>query len=244
MNDLNDLIKPGAGESNGCLLCGAPLEYLVRDEAMECSFCGKKETSKTRCRNGHYVCDECHSAGADAILPMCLAHASKDPAAILEDLMAAPFCHMHGPEHHVLVGASLLTAYANAGGKINLRDALLEMLGRGRQVPGGACGFWGACGAAISTGMFVSIVTGATPLSGDAWGLANQMTSRALGAIGDIGGPRCCKRDSFLSIREAAAFTAEKLGVRMELSEIICTHSAQNAQCIGRRCPFSPAGRR
>lgn len=27
----------------------------------------------------------------------------------------------------------------------------------------GACGFWGACGAGISAGMFVSIVTGSTP---------------------------------------------------------------------------------
>jgi hypothetical protein len=29
-------------------------------------------------------------------------------------LMAMPFCHMHGPEHHVMVGAALLTAYHNA----------------------------------------------------------------------------------------------------------------------------------
>ena len=111
-----------------CLLCKAPLVYLVRDEAMECAVCGKKEPSKTRCVNGHYVCSACHAKGVDSLVPLCLAQRSRNPAAILEQLMDAPFCHMHGPEHHVLVGASLMTAYANAGGDVSLQDALLEML--------------------------------------------------------------------------------------------------------------------
>mgnify|MGYP007069431811 FL=1 len=35
---------------------------------------------------------------------------------------------MHGPEHHVMVGSALLTAYKNAGGEIDLPEALLEMM--------------------------------------------------------------------------------------------------------------------
>ena len=35
-----------------CLICKAPLEYLERDELMECAICHKKENSKTRCVNG------------------------------------------------------------------------------------------------------------------------------------------------------------------------------------------------
>ncbi|MBR4423143.1 MAG: hypothetical protein IKS68_02850 [Mailhella sp.] len=240
-------LKPIPGTSKPaneeCLICKARLEYLVRDEWMECAICHRKEKSKTRCVNGHYVCNECHAGGVDSIMGYCLASDSKDPAAILEGMMSLPFCHMHGPEHHVLVGASLLTAYANAGGDIDLRGSLPEMLSRGKQIPGGACGFWGACGAGISTGMFVSIVTGSTPLAGKAFGLAHMMTARALAAIGGIGGPRCCKRDSYLSIREAVAFAGEHLGVRMDLGEIVCSRSARNDQCIGRRCPFSGAGR-
>lgn len=72
-----------------CLICKAPLVYLEADEEMECAICRKKENSKTRCENGHYVCNE---------------------------------CHMHGPEHHVMVGAALLTAYKNAGGAIDFSD--------------------------------------------------------------------------------------------------------------------------
>ena len=64
-----------------------------------------------------------------------------------------------------MVGAALLTAYHNAGGKVELWKALPEMYHRGKEVPGGACGFWGACGAGISTGMYLSIVTKSTPLA-------------------------------------------------------------------------------
>ena len=112
------------------------------------------------------------------------------------------------------------------------------MQSRGKKVPGGACGFWGACGAGISAGMFVSIITGATPLANESWGLSNKMTSAALGAIGEVGGPRCCKRDSYLAITQAVKFVQENFGVEMELDEIKCTHSALNNQCIKERCPF------
>lgn len=221
-----------------CLICGAPLEYLENDVLMECAVCHKKENSKTACVNGHYVCNDCHTQGLDSIIAVCLRERSKNPIEIIQKMMALPFCHMHGPEHHVMVGAALLTAYKNAGGEIDLEKALSEMQARGRQVPGGTCGFWGACGAGISAGIFVSIATGATPLAKNDWGLSNKMTSAALGAIGEVGGPRCCKRDSYLSIMEAVAFAREHLGVAMEMGEIRCVHSHQNNQCIGKRCPF------
>ena len=221
-----------------CLICGAPLKYLENDEQMECAICHKKENSKTACENGHYICNECHTQGMDSIIGVCLTEDSKNPIEIIQKLMALPFCHMHGPEHHVMVGSALLTAYKNAGGDIYLVKALSEMQARGKKVPGGACGFWGACGAGISSGIFMSIITKATPLATEAWGLSNQMTSRALGKIGKIGGPRCCKRDSYLAILEAVNFTKEKLGICMETKEVSCTHFSKNNQCLKKQCPF------
>ena len=162
-----------------CLICKASLEYLGADEEMECVLCHKKQYSKTRCVNGHFVCDECHTSGMDSIIAICLNSKSDDPIEVLEEMMSMPSCHMHGPEHHTMVGSALLTAYKNAGGEIDLSLALGEMQKRGKQVPGGACGFWGACGAGISTGMFISIALKSTPLAGEAWGLSNQMTARA-----------------------------------------------------------------
>lgn len=224
-----------------CLICGAPLEYLAADELMECALCHKKEPSKTRCTEGHYVCSECHTAGMDALIGVCLRETSKDPVEIMTRLMDQPFCHMHGPEHHVMVGAALLTAYKNAGGELDLPQALAEMMSRGKGVPGGVCGFWGACGAGISTGIFVSILSKATPLTEESFGLSNLMTSRALEKIGTVGGPRCCKRDSFLSILAAADFVKEHFGVELDRHEVVCAYAAQNNQCIGKRCPFSRA---
>ena len=225
-----------------CLICKAPLEYLKEDMEMECELCHKKEKSKTRCENGHYVCNECHMQGIDSLVGICMEEKSDNPVIILNKMMSQPFCHMHGPEHHIMVGMALLTAYRNSGGDIDLKKALVEMNSRGRSVPGGACGFWGACGAGISTGMFLSIVTGSTPLGEDNFGLSHKMTARALGAIGEIGGPRCCKRDSYLSILQAVDFVGENLGIYMERPEIHCTYSRQNNQCLGKRCPFFSAG--
>lgn len=91
-----------------CLICKAPLEYLETDVVMECAICHKKERSKTRCVEGHYVCNECHTTGMDVIIGICLKETSKNPVTIMERMMEQPFCHMHGPEHHVIVGQDKL----------------------------------------------------------------------------------------------------------------------------------------
>lgn len=226
-----------------CLICAKPLEYLEHDEIMECALCHKKELSKTRCVGGHYVCDDCHTSGMDSIINLCLRETSRDPVEIIDKMMAEPFCHTHGPEHHVMVGSALLTAYKNAGGDVDLESALVEMQNRGRSVPGGACGYWGACGAGVSAGMFVSIISKSTPLTAEPFGLSNLMTAEALRRIGSVGGPRCCKRDSYLSIQAAVDFVKERFGVEMAKSGIVCCYSSENNQCLGSKCPFSPAVR-
>lgn len=104
-----------------CLICKAPLEYLKEDIEMECELCHKKEMSKTRCQNGHYVCNACHMQGIDSLMGMCLQEMSGNPIEILNKMMTMPFCHMHGPEHHIIVGSALLTAYKNSGGDIELK---------------------------------------------------------------------------------------------------------------------------
>ena len=230
--------------SEECLICGAPLEYLAQDTMMECAICHRTEPSKTRCVKGHYVCNDCHTKGLDSIFRLCLSSGSTDPIALVQQMMAMPFCHMHGPEHHIMVGAALLTAYRNAGGALDLEQALREIYSRGKAVPGGACGYWGACGAGISAGQYMAIVTGSTPLAQNPWGLSNRMTARALESIGQVGGPRCCKRDSWLAILEAVDFTREQLGVTMQRRVPTCDFCSRNNQCTGRRCPFAPVNRR
>ena len=179
----------------------------------------------------------------DPMVALCLADTSRNPIEVLERLMSQPDCPMHGPTHHVLVGAALLTAYNNClpdSNKLNLEEALAEMRERGEQVPGGACGYLGTCGASISTGIFLSIVTRNTPFSTDTWRLCNLCTAHALEQVALNGGPRCCKRDSYLSVLTAIDFVKENLGVEMVKPEVHCTRSQINEQCIGKKCPFSP----
>ncbi len=224
--------------SSECLICSQALKYLDSEEIMKCAICGKAEKSATMCINEHYVCNECHTQGIDLIFNVLKVEKSKNPIEILRNLMSLPFCHMHGPEHHILAGASLLCAYKNAGGEIDLTKSLIQLTERAKKVPGGACGFWGACGAGISSGMFISIVTGSTPLKNKEWGLSNQMTSLSLGKIGEIGGPRCCKRNSYTAIISAVEFVKKHLNIEMELTSVKCEHQSQNNQCIGTRCPY------
>lgn len=229
-----------------CLVCGKPVVYYEKAKQMECVMCHRQFESHAGCEDGHYVCDECHGAkGIQIIMEGCKSSSSKNPVEIMQNLMKDPYIYMHGPEHHVMVGAALLTAYYNCGGfdggtaRRDYEEALEEMRLRGSEYPGGSCGFWGCCGAAVSTGMFMSIIRNATPLTGKSWGLSNRMTSEALKVIGELGGPRCCKRNSFSAAIAAVKFTEENLGVRMELpDEIRCDFSGENRECLGKKCPY------
>lgn len=205
---------------------------------MECVLCKKTELSKACCVNGHYVCNDCHMNGLTGIISVCLNQRSVNPLDILNKLMCMDFCDMHGPEHHTLVGASLLVAYFNAGGDIDLEKSLIELIKRAREVPGGICGFWGACGAGISSGIFVSIISESTPLTIKPFSLSNKMTSNALSCISEHGGPRCCKRDSYLSILSAVDFVEDNFGIKLGKSHVACRFSDYNKQCLKGKCPF------
>lgn len=203
-----------------CLICKAPLEYLQEDMEMECELCHKKEKSKTRCIHGHYVCNECHMQGIDSLVGLCMEETSKNPVVILNQMMRMPFCHMHGPEHHIMVGMALLTAYKNSGGELELKKALVEMNNRGRSVPGGACGFWGACGAGLSAGMFVSIITGSTPLGQENLGICMEQPKIRC-SYGSQNNQCIGKRCPFCKKRKKIAFICVHNSCRSQIAEAL-----------------------
>lgn len=225
-----------------CLVCGGDLKYLDKAELMACHICHTEHMSNIRCEDGHFICDDCHIArGIDFIVDSCLSTKSRNPIIIAKTIMSFPYIYIHGPEHHVLVGASLLAAYANSGGEINLEEAMVDMVERGKQVPFGVCGLHGCCGAAVSTGIFFSIITDCNPLKEVEWQNANTMTATALKTIARHGGPRCCKRESFLAIEAAVEFTKDLLGVEMKLPKhIVCDFFDQNFECTREKCKFYP----
>jgi hypothetical protein len=173
------------------------------------------------------------------IIKECLRSVSKNPIAIAKAIMHQDFVSLHGPEHHLLDGAAFLTAYKNAGGNIDLENCLDQLAARAKTMPGGMCGFWGVCGSAASLGAALSIIHGTGPLSaGDAYKDQMEFTSLALSKIGAIGGPRCCKRNAFISLSVGIDFVKRKYGIEMEGGRTICEFSPLNSECLGDRCPF------
>ena len=173
------------------------------------------------------------------IIEVCLQEKSKNPVAIFNQIAQMDFIRIHGPEHHILDGAAILTAFYNAGGKIDLENSLKELMQRGMQMPGATCGMWGVCGAVSSMGAALSIIDGTGPLSSDAsWGKHMEFTSKALYSLSKTGGPRCCKRDAFLSFQQAIEFINDNYDVELESDSIECLFNEKNEQCIKEKCPF------
>ena len=61
------------------------------------------------------------------IIEACLKTERKDPVKIFREIASADFVRIHGPEHHILDGACVLTACRNAGGAIDLKAALEKL---------------------------------------------------------------------------------------------------------------------
>src|SRR4029078_7446047 len=142
---MNDAFK------SHCLLCGSPLIYLTEAQGFTCELCGNYLKSEARCEKGHYICDPCHSASAnDLIEQVCIHSESTNPVEMAISLMNAPSVAMHGPEHHFLVPAVLLTSYYNQKQDKKEKERKLKIARqRSENVLGGFCGFYGACGAGI-----------------------------------------------------------------------------------------------
>jgi hypothetical protein len=221
-----------------CALCGKPLVYAADSVARVCDLCGTEQTTMIFCPEGHFVCDACHGAAAMNVVRRVLATTTScDPVAILEQVMAHPALPMHGPEHHAIVPGVLIAAARNAGAAVP--DGALEtVLARAAKVPGGWCGYYGACGAAVGVGIAVSVLTDATPLRGEQRSLALAATSQALARMVDDQ-PRCCKRASRMAVEAAVEYLREHLAIDLTAGEREpCAYTTRNAQCARERCPF------
>ncbi|WP_286169303.1 DUF5714 domain-containing protein [Eubacterium sp. AM46-8] len=65
-----------------------------------------------------------------------------NPVVIFKRIAEKEYVSIHGPEHHILDGASLLVAYKNAGGEIDLEQALDRLMAEALGCPG-QCAVYG-----------------------------------------------------------------------------------------------------
>jgi len=141
---------------------------------------------------------------------------------------------MHSAFHHFIVPAVLLIASMKAQGapladfQANLNEALV----RAKNVSGGFCGNYGACGAAVGVGIFMSVFTDTTPMSVQTWGWANAVTAQCLQEIAQYQGPRCCKRVVFLALRTVVSCIKEKLDITLSpVEQVHCKYFERNKEC-------------
>ncbi|NLL36276.1 MAG: hypothetical protein GX256_01995 [Fretibacterium sp.] len=149
---------------------------------------------------------------------------------------------IHAPIHHYLVPALLLSEVRKRQGRDEetLRADLEEATERGRSVPGGSCGFLGACGAAVGVGIFWSLITDTSPLSTKSWAYGNEETGKALLALAAMGGPRCCKRAVYGALHSAIPRIRELLELNLPDEPVVCEFHDNNKECIRVRCPYHP----
>lgn len=171
----------------------------------------------------------------------CMEAKEPDPIRLIMKLMQEPYISIHGPEHHVLDGSCVLAALHCSGAEFDLSRALDEMIQRGSKMPGAICGQWGVCGSAASVGAALAILHETGPLSDNQYYKDNlAYVSQALAKISEIGGPRCCKRNAFLSIQTAVDFLKERYHIDLPRRQISCIFTEKNKQCIGKACPYYP----
>lgn len=162
-----------------------------------------------------------------------------NPIRIIKRIMKKDFVSIHGPEHHYLDGASVMVAIYNSGFNMKLEDNLDILAERSIKMPGAMCGLWGICGSVASICAVFSIIDNTGPLSNDIFYAKHmELASNIINTMSKIGGPRCCKRNAFVSITKAIEYANSQYNLNIEIDKIECEFSPKNAQCLKKSCPF------
>lgn len=225
--------------SSGCMVCGKELVYSNETRERACHFCGKVERSNSSCRDNHFICDGCHQQEAvEVIRHICLQSQERDMLALLSTIRSHPTVPMHGPEHHAMVPGVILTVCRNIGGPVTDKD-ILAGIDRGSKVPGGACGFWGSCGAAIGAGIAAALILDATPLTPHPRQKAQAFSADILTTIAKIIGGRCCQRETWLALNRTSALSMKYFGLHLLAEKVLhCSQYGTNQECIRKQCPL------
>lgn len=231
--------EPSTRHRQGCMACGAALDYSDEERELPCEFCGSQFESSVLCENGHFICDTCHSASAlEVIERICLRSDETDLISLLQKIRRHDAIPFHGPEHHALVPGVILSTYRNLGGELS--DAQIRSgIRRGAKVPGGACGFMGACGAAVGVGIAFSVILGANPLTPAPRQTAQMATSAVLAETSKLEAARCCQRECFVALETAVELSRTLLPVTLRAdATIACEQVDLNDECLGPVCPL------
>jgi len=228
-------------ERTTCILCGEELHQIDKLEDRICDFCGQVKTIPVVCDNSHCICSECmEKTPEEFVIDRCLKYKGISPLNLRVEIMNSPVIRMHGAEHHLIVPAVLTTCLHNYHKSEESLNAKLNAIERrAKEETPRVCSFdINTCGAAIGLGVFLSTYLNRELVDEDEWTLSNQITAQALKKIAEAGAPRCCKRDTYLSIQSAIEFLKEHFAVELPYAEAKCTFSLRNRTCKHEECQF------
>jgi SAM-dependent methyltransferase len=235
----HSLASPSEKYMSGCMICGADIRYLDTTRKMRCHYCRKDYESNSHCLNHHYVCDQCHVQDSlELIRKISLQAPYGDMIALIKAIRNHPIFPVHGPDHHPLVPAVILSVYKNLGGDIPDQD-ILTGIERGNMIPGGACSFLGVDGAAVGVGIAFSILINANPYKGKERQIVQKIVKEVVEEIACYEAPRCCQRECWTALKRASKLSEQYLTFRLPADEaFICTQYQLNKECIGKKCPL------
>jgi MoaA/NifB/PqqE/SkfB family radical SAM enzyme/SAM-dependent methyltransferase len=224
---------------SGCMICAQPLVYLSGSKMQTCYYCNQEHSVNAVCSSGHYVCDTCHAADAlEVIRRVCRESSETDMLKLLSAMRSHPSFPLHGPEHHAMVPAIILTAYNNSGGTLP-RQLVATAIERGMLIAGGSCAFSGVCGAAAGVGVAFSLILDANPYKATPRMQVQSAVSEVMQRLSSMDAARCCRRDCMLALQCAAAISQRYLGIVLEAKALLaCDQQVENKECQGSGCPF------
>lgn len=205
-----------------------------------CTQCAHTPQTSAQCMGTGFRCDNCIINQCETkAKSVCFETILRNPVEIAAHLVKAPFMPNHGVAYHFVVGASLLAAYKNCGGKIDLPQILNLMLGYGKRLASSEYTIWSNLGLGITVGIFINLIAQTNAFNEDGRKLSSHLTARYLEAVTCEGGATCCRANALVAIREAAAFTDEILGVKMEMPQTLeCAALLEG--CDPETCRFYP----
>lgn len=235
---MTDTATPGAA---CCRFCGAPLKSLDNAVGARCMVCGERGRTRTWCTAGHFVCEECRGGETMQLVEGMLAlPRSTDPVATFLLMRRSHPFPMHGPEHHPLVAAAFLLAYYDQHGEPSWATILDALQSAATQLPGGSCGYWGACSAGLAVGMAYCAILDSSPTDGAPRAQAHQAVGRILARLGEFDAPRCCRRECLLALQVGCELSGTLLPHSVCTKYTgACEQASDNSECIGDLCPFT-----
>lgn len=223
-----------------CGFCGTPLKTLPNAVSARCMICGERGRTRTWCTQGHYVCQQCRGNELLALVEGLLQQAqTDDPVELFIGLRRSRPFPMHGSEHHALVAAAFLVAYHRRHGEPSWPAIMDALQTAATELPGGTCGFWGACSAGLAVGIACCTILDSSPTDGAPRAAAHQIVSQILARIARYPGPRCCRRECLLALQTGCELSATLLPRPLSTTYTLpCEQAEANDECYGSECPF------